>query len=158
MANSYAVYGANGGRAAWVKHRQDSSVDSVLSDFSLMRLGRPGLGDKMLESGLDHGMPLTAISASPPESTKGDQRENRSSFDSIMDEDQRSDTEDSLFDKTGHRSSVSSDSVFGYDDSRTGQGAFLLLHQFSPSSMFSVHSPANEDDTMISVSPPLSNT
>jgi hypothetical protein len=84
LANSYAVYSANGGRAAWVKHRQDSSLDSALSDFSLMRLGRPGLGDKMLESGLEHGMPLTAISASPPESTKGNNRENRSSFDSIM--------------------------------------------------------------------------
>jgi len=154
LANTYAAYGAYGGRAAWVKHRQDSSVNSALSDFSRMRLGRPSLGDKMLESGLEHGMPLTAISASPPESTKGD---HRSSFDSILDEDRRSDAEDSLFDKTGHRSSVSSDSVFGYDDSRTAQGG-CSLPQYRPLSMFSVqsvHHLANEDDTLISVSSPF---
>jgi hypothetical protein len=113
-----------------------------------MRLGRPGLGDKMLESGLEHGMPLTAISASPPESTKGDQW---SSFDSILDEDRMRKT------KTGHRSSVSSDSVFGYDDSRTAQGG-CSLPQYRPLSMFSVqsvHRPANEDDTLISVSSPF---
>jgi hypothetical protein len=128
------VYGANGGHAAWVKHRHDPSVDSAISDFSLMSLGRPGLGDKMPESGLEPGMP---ISPSPPESTKGDQR---CSFDSILDEDRRSDAEDSLFDNTSHRSSVSSDSVLGYDDSRTGQGGYLQP-QYRPLSMFSVHSP-----------------
>ncbi|KAG2115547.1 hypothetical protein BD769DRAFT_1391209 [Suillus cothurnatus] len=34
----------------------------MLSDFSGINLGRPGLGDKMLDSALDHGMPPTTIS------------------------------------------------------------------------------------------------
>ena len=54
MAQSYAMCGVNGGRAAWAKHCPDFSVDSILSDFSGARLGRPGLGDKMLKSAFDH--------------------------------------------------------------------------------------------------------
>ncbi|KZV76755.1 hypothetical protein PENSPDRAFT_342582 [Peniophora sp. CONT] len=50
-------------------HRAEHSMDSMMSDFSAMRVARPGLsGDKMLESA--QGMPLTAISASPPESLR----------------------------------------------------------------------------------------
>lgn len=165
MAFSYAMHGAGGGRAAWAKHRQDASVDSVMSDFSARRLGRPGLGDKMLESALDYGMPLTSISASPPESAGSKRQGDRTSYDSIMDDegrrssteydDRRSSLNDSLFDKTGDRSSVSSESVFGYDDMHPPQGSLLPPHQFRPLSMLSVasaHSPNREDDTMISVS------
>ncbi|KAJ7459292.1 hypothetical protein FB451DRAFT_1046300 [Mycena latifolia] len=153
LAHTYATYGANGGRAAWAKHRPDSSVDSMLSDFSVARLGRPGVGDKMFDTAADHGMPLRAISASPPESRSG--LRNRSSFDSIMDEERRSSMEDSLFEKTGHRSSMSSDSVFGYDDQHAPNGHLLPPGQFRPLSVLSihnsVHSPMKEDDTMISM-------
>jgi len=174
MAHSYAMHGASGGRAAWARHRQDASVDSTNSGFSFaMRIGRPGLGDKMFETA---GVPLTSISASPTdsaididiESRMSDSRmgrtmmtmtENPSSFDSIMDTDQDQRTsieiEDSLFDKTGNRSSVSSESVFGYDFSRFPEGGLVPPGNFRPISSFSissVHSPAQEDDTMISVS------
>lgn len=166
MAFSYAMHGANGGRAAWARHRQDSSMDSVMSDFSARRLGRPGLGDKMLESALDYGMPLTSISASPPESLASKGRADRTSYDSIMDDearrsfseyDRRSCSDDSLFDKTGYRSSISSESVFGFDDVNMNAPHRNLLppYQFRPLSTISftsVHSPNKEDDTMISVS------
>ncbi|KAJ7042702.1 hypothetical protein C8F04DRAFT_1176309 [Mycena alexandri] len=151
LAHQYAAYGADGGRAAWAKHRQDSSVDSMLSDFSVARLGRPGVGEKMFDTA--GGMPLSAISASPPESHSG--RNNRSSFDSIIDEERRSSMEDSLFEKTGHRSSMSSDSVFGYDELHPPNGHLLPPHQFRPLSVLSmntsIHSPMREDDTMISM-------
>ncbi|KAJ7667434.1 hypothetical protein B0H17DRAFT_254379 [Mycena rosella] len=150
LAHQYATYGANGGRAAWAKHQQNESMDSVMSDYSFARLGRPNLGDKMFDA--DHGMPLSAISASPPESHSG--LRNRSSFDSIIDEERRSSMEDSLFEKTGHRSSMSSDSVFGYDDHNIPNGHLLPPTQFRPLSMLSmnsIHSPMKEDDTMISM-------
>jgi serine/arginine repetitive matrix protein 2 len=157
VAHSYAMYGANSGRAAWARHQKDAgSIDSSTSDFSAARLGRPGLGEKMFEK-CEQSMPLTAISASPPESISGGRLGNRSSFDSILDNDRRSSTEDSLFDKTENRSSMSSDSVFGDDDPHSGHlnGHLLLPNQFRPLSMLSVnsaHSPMKEDDTMISVS------
>ncbi|KAF8170708.1 hypothetical protein K438DRAFT_1982567 [Mycena galopus ATCC 62051] len=154
LAHQYATYGANGGLKAWAKHRQQSSVDSVMSDYSVGRLGRPGVGDKMFDTAMDHRQPLRAISASPPES-RGELR-NRSSYDSIIDEERRSSSmEDSLFEKTGHRSSMSSDSVFGYDDDHPPNGHLLPPHQFRPLSVLSfnnsVHSPVKDDDTMISV-------
>ncbi|KAF5333934.1 hypothetical protein D9758_018161 [Tetrapyrgos nigripes] len=163
IAHSYALHGANGGRAAWARHRQEASVDSVSSDFSAMRLGRPGIGDKMFETA---GAPLTSISASPTDSaidlesrlldSRLEQTENPSSFDSIMDTYQRSsiEAEDSLFDKTGDRASISSDSVFGYDFSRFPEGHLLPPPNFRPMSSFSMtsdHSLAKEDDTMISM-------
>ncbi|KAF8867965.1 hypothetical protein CPB84DRAFT_1810241 [Gymnopilus junonius] len=136
---------------AWARHRKDQSFDSVVSDFSGMHLGRPGLGDKMF----DMQAPLTAISASPPESVSGSQEplERRRSFDSIMDADPRP-GEDSLFDKTGHRTSVSSESVFGDDYSHPYEGSLLPPNHFRPLSVLShssVHSPMREDDTMISM-------
>ncbi|KAF8060726.1 hypothetical protein FPV67DRAFT_304096 [Lyophyllum atratum] len=154
VALSYAMHGANGGRAAWARHRQDSSMDSVMSDFSAMRLGRPGIGDKMFDT-VEHGMPLTAISASPSESFAEQRFGNRSSFDydSIID-DRRSSMDDSLFEKTGDRSSFSSDSVFGFDDSRPPRGGLLPPPQYRPLSVLSMdsaHSPRREDDTMISM-------
>jgi serine/arginine repetitive matrix protein 2 len=160
---SYAMQGAPSGRAAWARHRHDTSVDSVTSDFSARRLSRPGLGDKMLESALDHCMPLTSISASPPDNSSKHHAD-RMSYDSILDEGRRSSTDyedqkscsgDSLFDNTGNGSSVSSGSVFGYDNSHPPQGNLLPPNQFRPVPMFSfasVHSPNKEDDTMISVS------
>ena len=43
----YAMNGANGGHAAWAQHHQDASMDSIRSNFSVMCLGHPGVGDKM---------------------------------------------------------------------------------------------------------------
>ncbi|KAG1727136.1 hypothetical protein EDB19DRAFT_1914356 [Suillus lakei] len=153
---------AHGGRASWARHRPDFSVDSMLSDFSGVHLGRPGLGDKMLDSALDRGMPLTAISASPPESPAGSARSeqyrsgpyaNRMSYDSIMGTDHEpqpaSNMDDSLFEKTGRRTSVSSsDSAFFGVDSSHAPPQFKRLSSYS---IASVHSPQKEDDTMISM-------
>ncbi|CAA7271227.1 unnamed protein product [Cyclocybe aegerita] len=127
------------------------SMDSVMSDFSGMHLGRPGLGDKMFDNAIDLG-PLTSTTASPPESASQPQFQRRSSFDSIMDDGPQS-MEDSLFDKTGYRQSSSEDSVFG-DDCSHPPGGLLPPHQFRPLSVMSdssVHSPPKEDDTMISM-------
>ena len=78
------------------------SVDSVMSDFSGTHLGRPGLGDKMFSNAAADHEPLTSISASPPENTIRPHVGNRSSFDfdSILDDEQISSQEDSLFEKT----------------------------------------------------------
>jgi serine/arginine repetitive matrix protein 2 len=151
VAMSYARHGANSGMAAWTRHRKEVSVDSVMSDFSGIHLGHPGLGDKMFNNAADHG-PLTSISASPPESTTRPHVGNHSSFDSIIDE-QRSSQEDSLFEKTHYRSSISSDSVFG--DDYPFQSGLLPPNQFRPHSVHSIssiYSPMKEDVTMISVS------
>ncbi|KAG6865214.1 hypothetical protein C0991_004415 [Blastosporella zonata] len=162
VALSYTTHGASGGRAAWARHRQDSSMDSVNSDFSAMRLGRPGIGDKMFDKTFgdstgDHGMPLPAISASPPESLADRHFANRSSFDfdSIMDHDRRSSTvEDSLFEKTGFRDSVASDSIFGCNDSKASTGASDQSPKYRPLSVLSFNapnSPVREDDTMVTM-------
>ena len=150
IANAYGMHGAGGGRAAWVRHKQDVSIDSVMSDFSAMRLGRPGVGDKMFESAADHG-PLAAISASPPESVAGDLVQ-KSSYDSILDEDRRS-TVDSIFDNTGQRSSISSDSVFGYDASEAVHRNLFPPAHIRPLSVISIGNSGtpHEDDTMISM-------
>jgi serine/arginine repetitive matrix protein 2 len=111
------------------RHRKEVSVDSVMSDFSGMHLGRPGLGDKMFNNATDLG-PLTSISASPPESTSRHHVGNRSSFDSIIDYEHRSSQEDSLFKKTHYRSSMSSDSVFG--DEFHFQNGLIPPNQFRP--------------------------
>ncbi|KAF8839757.1 hypothetical protein BDN67DRAFT_736710 [Paxillus ammoniavirescens] len=166
VAQSYAVCGANGGRAAWARHRPNFSVDSVLSDFSGRYLARPGLGDKMLDSALDRGMPLTAISASPPESLAGSIRserihseeyENPTSYDSLMDSRyglHKSAPEDSLFEKTDYRTSMSSsDSTFFGQN--LGDAVNIKnpprYRPISSLSVASIHSPPNEDDTMISM-------
>ncbi|PPQ74616.1 hypothetical protein CVT24_004162 [Panaeolus cyanescens] len=51
------------------QHGRDMSVDSIMSDFSGMHLGRPGVGEKMFDMGNDFlNAPLSAISASPENS------------------------------------------------------------------------------------------
>ncbi|OCH91742.1 hypothetical protein OBBRIDRAFT_833966 [Obba rivulosa] len=152
IAHSYAMYGAHGGRAAWARHRHDASVDSVASDFSTRRLGRPGLGDKMFDS--DYGMPLTAISGSPNGSFSEEPPNDRTDWDSIMDDDRPYSAEDSLFSKTGHRTSISSESVFGWDGPYAPPNDRLPTTHFRPLSMMSEtssRSPQKEDDTMISM-------
>ena len=126
-----------------------------MSSFSGIHLGRPGLGDKMFNNAADLG-PLTSISSSPPESARNHRLGNRSSFDSIVDDEQRSSLgEGSLFEKTHYRSSMSSDSVFGDDYSQPLQGGLLPPNHFRPlsvASISSIHSPLKDNDTMISVS------
>lgn len=147
IAHSYA-----NGRAAWARHQPEASVDSVASDFSVMRLGRPGVGDKMFSTGVDL-RPLTSISASPQESFLDSRYEHRTSYesDSIMDE-QRSSGDDSLFDRTGVRSSASEESIFGYNGYSRGHLAPIVYRPLSVLSFNdrSLHSP-HDDDTMISV-------
>ncbi|KAH9846904.1 hypothetical protein C2E23DRAFT_872120 [Lenzites betulinus] len=153
VALSYAMHGAGGGHATWAQHSREYSVDSIMSDYSERPMARPGLGDKMFET--SRGAPLSAISASP-ESTYSDPAEaNRSSWDSIMDNDggRYTSVEDSLFDKTRNRTSVSSESVFGFDP-YAQYARPPPSHQFRPLSIMSemsVHSPIKEDDTMISM-------
>jgi serine/arginine repetitive matrix protein 2 len=154
----YVMHGVGGGHASWVRHHHDPLMDLVLSDFSALHLGRPGIGDKMFDMAGDHGVQLAAISASPSESiAEPPQFANRTLYvDSIMDNDRRLSLEDSLFKKTDHRSaSESSDLVFGYDDCAPA-GALLLPNHFWPLSVLSLntstHGPMREDDTMISVS------
>jgi len=155
VALSYALHGANGGRATWAKHsRNDPSIDSMMSDYSAMRLSRPGLGDKMLDSEFDHGAPLSAISASPNQSFDSglyDQYQDRTGFDSIMDT-RRSINHDSLMD--GSENVPSTDSVF-FENSRISSEGYSVQSHFRPVSLISVdssHHAPREDDTMVSVS------
>ncbi|KIY52945.1 hypothetical protein FISHEDRAFT_69402 [Fistulina hepatica ATCC 64428] len=163
VAQSYIMHSGNAGRLSMVRHRPEMSSDSIMSDFSAMRLGRPGIGDKMFDTATDHGMPLEAISASPTDEAfdsimDADSRRlnKHSSYDSGLD-DIKSTTDDSLFDKTGDRSSASSGSVFGYENSQQVSRHLLPPDHFRPLSMMSytsytsVHEPIREDDTMISM-------
>ena len=157
VALSYALHGANGGRATWAKHsRNDPSIDSIISDYSLMRLSRPGLGDKMLDSEFDHGVPLSAISASPNQSFDSGlydqyQHQERTGFDSIMDT-RRFVTCDSLMDDGSEK--ISSTSSIFFEHSRVTLEGYSVQSHFRPVSIISIdssyHAP-REDDTMISV-------
>lgn len=158
--SSVAHSHANCQRFSWTRHRSNSSVDSVLSDFSGTHFERPGLGDKMLESALERGTPLVSISASPSSSLAGSvcgeqihlEYDNRMSYDSIMDTRYESQKTDSLFEKTGYRNSVcSSDSTFFEQHSDNAALKPPRYRPISSMSIPSVHSPPKEDDTMISV-------
>lgn len=139
-------------------HRFNNSTDSIVSDLSAMRLGRPGLGDKMFDVA-DQAMPLASISASPTDSMSESLsfQFRQPTFDSIMDDERRMsvDVSDSIFNKTGQRTSVTSDvSLFGRDDDACIQPGHLPSYQFRPLSFMSahsVHSPVKDDDTMISM-------
>ncbi|KAJ6451363.1 hypothetical protein C8R47DRAFT_1229888 [Mycena vitilis] len=123
-----------------------SPIDDTLS------FRPPSVHAQLPPPGLPPHLPLPGSpSPSPTES-----HSNRSSFDSILDEEQRSSMEDSLFEKTGHRSSMSGDSVFGdpnpYDHYRAPHGHLLPPNHFRPLSVLSFnndHSPMKEDDTRI---------
>ena len=155
IAMLYARHSVNSGMAAWECHRKEVLIESVMSDFSGMHLGHPGLGDKMFNNAADHRL-LTSISASPPESASKLHVSNHSSFDSVINDEQRLSQEDSLFEKTQYCSSMSSNS-FSDDYSIHSDGLlppnqfFWPLSVLSTSSSFHGHSPMKEDDTMISV-------
>ncbi|KAG8935421.1 hypothetical protein FRC01_000028 [Tulasnella sp. 417] len=160
FAWGHGSQGMQGSRTSWAKDRHDPARDSILSEFSFRRLSRPGLGDKMFESG-----PLYSIAGSPAQSSpcmefgREDNCQNlRRSIDSADSRSVRFSV-DSIFDKTGsNTSSISSPSVFGYDESgvSASQSFFAagVKPQFRPLSMFSMASECDssrEDDTMISM-------
>lgn len=136
----------------------NASTESVTSDLSAMGLARPGLGDKMFDT-TDRVLPPSSTSStrSPYEFSLSPMPD-QSTLDSILDGDRRISLEvpDSIFDKSGQRISVISESsVFGRDDDACIRPGNLPLHQFRPlsfSSEVSTHSPVKDDDTMISVS------
>ncbi|KAG5732016.1 hypothetical protein E4T56_gene18279 [Termitomyces sp. T112] len=161
VALSYATHGASGGRAIWARHHRESSIDSVSSDFSAMRLGRPDIGDKMFDGMLensvgDYCVSLHGISVSPLEGAAHPTTNTSSfEFDSIIDHEPRSSTvDDSLFEKPKKSSSLP-DSIFGCnDDSQASKGARLEVPRYRPLSIISMdapRSPVREDDTMISM-------
>lgn len=151
IAHSYA-----NGRAAWARgHQQDASIDSIASDMSHLRLGRPGVGDKMFSTAMN-GPGLTAISdMSPNGSSEEDESVEDSgyyqpAYDSVID--RTSIGEDSLFDRTDMRLSGEEDSFFNFNPLNARQ---LRPPMYRPLSILSfgdrsVH-PPREDDTMISV-------
>ena len=114
------------------------------------------LGGKMLDSEFDHGVPLSAISASPNQSFDSGiydeyQYRDRTAFDSIMDT-RRSMTRDSLMDGSSEKLSRV-DSVF-FENSRVSSEGYSVQSQFRPVSIISTdssHYAPREDDTMISV-------
>jgi serine/arginine repetitive matrix protein 2 len=127
---------AGGDRSSWApSHRRELSVDSVMSDISV-RVPRPTLGDKMLDSRHDYCVPLTSITQSPPESVPSDYSyrgvRSRGSFDST----------ESVFGQDGSRSMHSLGQFRIYDDP-----TFSLFSAEGDSG-----DPRREDDTMISVS------
>ena len=150
---------AGGNRSSWApSHRRDMSADSIMSDLSV-RIPRPNLGDKMLDSRHDYCLPLTSITASPPESVPSDYSyehvKRRGSFDSIMD-DERSYSRDSIIDQSNRRTSITPESVFGQGGSfpihfPLGQFRINDDRPFSPFSIEGDTDLEREDDTMISV-------
>ncbi|KAG9087548.1 hypothetical protein FRC06_002487, partial [Ceratobasidium sp. 370] len=67
LANGYGNLGANAGRVTWARHRPESA-DSNISERYDQYVARPGLGDKMFQTGVEHGIPLPSIMASPTNS------------------------------------------------------------------------------------------
>ena len=149
---------AGGDRSSWApSHRRELSADSVMSDISV-RIPRPNLGDKMLDSRHDYCLPLRSITASPPESVPSYRRvRSQSSFDSIMDDERLSYSRDSIMDQSDRRTSTTSESVFGQDGSHSMHPSLdqFRIHDDPRFSLFSAEGdsadPKREDDTMISV-------
>jgi serine/arginine repetitive matrix protein 2 len=161
-SGAHAAYGLAGGdRSSWApSHRRELSADSIISDVSV-RVPRPTLGDKMLDSRHDYCLPLSSITASPPESVSSDylyQRvRGRGSFDSIMDDERPSYSRDSIMDQSNRRTSTTSESVFGQDGSHSMHSPLgqFRIYDDPTFSLFSAEGdsadPKREDDTMISV-------
>jgi serine/arginine repetitive matrix protein 2 len=155
---------SGGNRSSWGPgHKRERSSDSVMSDMSV-RMSRPTLGDKMLDSRHDYCLPLASIAASPPgsEATGRSYKpiRRRGSFDSILEKERHWRSRDSIIDQGNTGSSANSESVFG----RVGSLAAytspdqLQMNDIRPFSLFSADGdsgssdPKREDDTMISVS------
>ena len=157
---SYRLSGGN--RSSWAPgHKRERSSDSIMSDMSV-RMSRPTLGDKMLDSRHDYCLHLASIAASPPESeATGRSYEHirrRGSFDSIIEKERHRRSRDSIIDQTG--STANSESVFGRVGTLTAYASpdRLQMNDIRPFSLFSsdgdsgTSDPKREDDTMISVS------
>ncbi|CAE7138913.1 unnamed protein product [Rhizoctonia solani] len=160
------------------------------------RFARPGLGDKMFQTGAEHGLPLPSIMASPANSdgspgqhaayedyTGGgfyyaqdrrssymsDRRDSYApsladqkrtsfmSYDSYLEVPGNGNTRrssvdaDSLFERRGRPSSISSVSVFG-DDRRRRRSRAMFNPNYRPVSIISMQSETTgEDDTMVSM-------
>jgi serine/arginine repetitive matrix protein 2 len=167
-SGAHAACGLAGGdRSSWApSHRRELSADSVISDVSV-RVPRPTLGDKMLDSKHDYCLPLSSIAASPPESVTSNylnQRvRSRGSFDSIMDDERRSYSRDSIMDQSNCRTSTTSESVFGQDGSHSMHSPLgqFRIYDDPTFSLFGAEGdsadPKREDDTMISVGVLLQN-
>jgi serine/arginine repetitive matrix protein 2 len=135
-----------------ISTRHNPSIDSVMSDTSAsaVRLGRPGLGDKMFDTSFDQGILLSSTSSPPHQSDPHSvlpPEHVKNSYNSTVDvsnEPRLSD--ESLFDKIGHRASLTSDTFFGND-------SCAFQPRYRPLSVLSAaHPPVKEDDTWISVS------
>jgi serine/arginine repetitive matrix protein 2 len=62
------------GRSDWAAtHRRNQSEESVMSNMSASRIGRPGLGDRMFQ--LDGGVQLTSITGSPADGYDQDEQD-----------------------------------------------------------------------------------
>ena len=151
-AAPYLMHGAIGGRATWARHRHDPSIDSVVNDLSELKVGRPGLGEKMFNATFHQDMSPSYASSSPSDYDQSSQvlSSRNSVCDSIMDVDEARSPSDHIYDKMNQQTSDLTTSVFG-DTSAPG-----FLPPFRPLSVLStlsVQSHAKEDDTWISVNP-----
>ncbi|KAF8680703.1 hypothetical protein AX14_004484, partial [Amanita brunnescens Koide BX004] len=64
-SNSAAI----GGRTDYARHRRDPSINSVINNLSRLKLGRPGLGDKVFYTSLHQDIRSPCSSSSPPITT-----------------------------------------------------------------------------------------
>ncbi|KAH9061200.1 hypothetical protein EDB87DRAFT_1682964 [Lactarius vividus] len=162
VLQAHPSYGFSGGnRSSWAPgHKREMSADSVMSDVSV-RMSRPTLGDKMLDSRHDYCLPLASIAASPPESeASGRSYEHirrRGSFDSMVEKEHHWRSRDSIIDQGNTGSSANSDSVFGRVGSLAAYSSpnQLQMNDIRPFSLISADGdssdPKREDDTMISM-------
>jgi serine/arginine repetitive matrix protein 2 len=153
------LHGFSGGnRSSWApSHKRERSADSILSDMSV-RMSRPTLGDKMLDSRHDYCLPLASIAASPPESEESGRScehiKGHSEFDSIVEKECHWRFRDSIIDQG---SSANPESIFGRIESPVACSSpdQLQTNDTRPFSFFNKDGdsdPKREDDTMISVS------
>ena len=160
ILQAHPSYGfSDGNHSSWAAgHKRERSVDSVLSDMSV-RMSRPTLGDKMLESRHDYCLPLASIAASPPESEASGRSyehiKRRDSFDSIVEKERHWRFRDSIVDQG---STANPESVLGRVESLAAYSSpdQPQVNDSRPFSLFSADGdssdPKREDDTMISVS------
>ena len=126
--------------------RERTSIDSMASGFSARQLGRPGIGDKMFESARDHGIPLSAIAASPSQVESSQMMKS-----SAVDEDS-----ESLLDQVDAgdaNSTYSHNSVFDAGQEKLSVHPMPALYR--PVSAYSFetnYSPKQHDASVISVS------
>jgi hypothetical protein len=141
------------GRADWAAHRRNSSVDSVVSNVSVSRIARPGLGERMFQ--LDGGVQLTSITGSPPDEPDRAERytehSRQPSLDSLLDSEANT-SYDSIFHSSiehNRSSSTSTDSIF--DATPVAVRKEFFLRGVRPQSTISVASSESPDDTFINI-------